>query len=215
MLQQVLGPGNVAVQISAEVDFDSREIHQEVFEPAEEGSGLVTNLQRVEEHFSGNSELPENVAGSDSNVPSYPSYGAGGESEYERTETTQDSVVNRITEMHTVAPGTVERLSVAVVVNDVLTEEETGMLQTVVSSALGSDPERRDQITVTGMPFDTSLADQLADEADGAAPSPPSGREIPPLYYAIAAAAFLLIALITTSLILRRSNEDYVLRNYI
>ncbi len=211
LLQQVLGPGNVAVQVSANVNFDSREIHQEVFEPVEEDEGLVTSLQRVEEHFSGSSELPEDVAGADSNVPSYPSYGAGGDSEYERTETTEDSVVNRITEMHTVAPGTVERLSVAVVVNDVLTDEESQMLETVVASALGSDPERRDQVSITGIPFDTSLADQLDDDGEQTTATPGQEREIPTLYYAVAAGLFILIALVITILIRRRKREDFVL----
>ncbi len=216
LLEQVLGPGNAVVQVTADLNFDSREIHQEIFEPFDGDRGLVTSLQRVEEHFTGTSGLPEEAAGADSNVPSYPAYGASGDSEYQRTETTENSVVNRITEMHTVAPGTVQRLSVAVVVNDDLTVGEEDMLQTVVASALGSDADRRDQITVTGVPFDTSLADRMEEAMEAEAPTvTPAPADIPlPYYLAAGALLALLLGLGLGSIIRRRRREDeYILQN--
>ena len=217
LLEQVLGPGNVVVQVSADLNFDSREIHQEIFQPINGDRGLVTSLQQVEEHFTGTSGVPDDIpAGADANVPSYPAYGGTGDSTYERTETTENSVVNRMTEHHTVAPGTVERLSVAVVVNDHLTGPEEEMLSTVVASALGFDGNREDQISIAGVPFDTSLADRLGESMETEAPAAvPQPAEIPLAYYIAGGALLALLAgLLLGGILRRRQREDeYILHN--
>ncbi|MFO8060240.1 MAG: flagellar basal-body MS-ring/collar protein FliF, partial [Bacillota bacterium] len=196
MLEQVLGPGNVALQVSAQMNFDDREIQTEMFEPVSGDDGLITSLHQVEEHFSGSQDFPETGAGADSNIPTYQASGTEGESTYERTESTQNAVVNRTTESWRIAPGALERLSVAVVVNGALTEDDEQMLSGVVSAALGSDPGRNDSVVVTGVPFDTSLTDQLREYSEAAEPgTAPEPSEIPLAYY-IGAGAALLLALV-------------------
>ncbi len=205
MLEQVLGPGNVALQVSAQMNFDDREIHTELFEPASEDGGLITSLHQMEESFSGNQAFPETGAGADSNLPTYQASGTEGASTYERTETTQNVAVNRTTEHWKVAPGAVERLSVAVVVNGALTPDQEQVLGGVVAAALGSDPGRNDSVVVTGLPFDTSLVDQLQEHA--AAPAPDAPREQVadyPLPYVVGAGVALLLVLILVVVALRR-----------
>ncbi len=210
MLEQVLGPGNVALQVSAQINFDDREIHREMFEPVSEDGGLITSLHQMEEHFSGTQAFPETGAGADSNLPTYQAPGTEGASTYDRTETTQNTVVNRTTEHWKIAPGAVERLSVAVVVNGTLTDEEEQMLSGVVSAALGSDLGRNDSVVVTGLPFDTSLADQLREHAEAGTPTVPAEEvaEMPLPYY-IGAGAALLVALGLAVLVLRRRRRHH------
>ncbi len=199
MLEQVLGPGNVALEVSAVLNFDEREVQQEMFEPVGE-DGLVLESHRVEETFSGTGAEPEAGAGTDSNVPSYYGYVGGGDSEYERIEETQSVVANRTTEQWTVAPGALEGLSVAVVVNDTLTPAESEMLEDVVAAAIGSDPERQDSVVISGQPFDTTLADQMQEHLDPGVPVPEEEPLFHPrlLHYAAAAVAavFVVIAIV-------------------
>lgn len=207
MLEQVLGPGNVAIQVSAQLNFDDREVYREFFEPAGADGGLVTDMHLVEEQFSGTQGAPETGAGADSNLPSYHSWHTDGESSYERSELTQNVVVNRTTEHWRVAPGAVQRLSVAVVVNGTLTPQQEEVLGGVVSAALGSDANRNDSVMVTGMPFDTTLVDQLREHADREAlPAEREPSRIPPLfasrYVTMAVAGALLAGMLI--LVLRR-----------
>ncbi len=60
-----------------------------------------------------------------------------------------------------VAPGSVRRLSVAVVVNGALTPEQQQLIQQAVAAAIGYDEQRKDVITVTGIPFDTAWAEEM------------------------------------------------------
>ncbi len=197
-LEQVLGHGNVVVQVSADINFDERQITQEVFEPISDEEGLVTELHRVEEFFEGSSEDMELEAGTEGNTPTtYPYTGMGGESTYERTEVTEKAVVNRIIEERTVAPGSVEELSVAVMVNEELTPEEEATLGDVVSAALGGGGEDEYQIAVLGRPFDTSLADEVSDDMGGDVPV--DGSEpglIPPWVIPYAGGAGLVLVLL-------------------
>lgn len=212
MLEQVLGPGNVALQVSAQMNFDDREVHTELFEPASEDGGLITSLHQMEESFSGNQAFPETGAGADSNLPTYQASNTEGASSYERTETTQNVAVNRTTEHWKVAPGAVERLSVAVVVNGTLTPEQEQVLDGVVAAALGSDPGRNDSVVVTGLPFDTSLVDQLQEHTEAGAPAPDAPLEqvgdYPLPYYVGAGVALLLVLILVVLALRRRRGQD-------
>jgi len=162
LLEQVFGPGNVVARATAELNFDQRVIDTSTFEPAAGDQGVVKSVHELEEYFKGEGTAPGGVAGSDSNIPGYQAVtAAGGAGEYQRTETTRDMEVNQSTERVVIAPGTVERLSVAVVVNRTLTAAEEAAIRSTVASAIGFDDSRRDQITVSGVAFDTSLADEL------------------------------------------------------
>ncbi len=161
LLEQVLGPGNVVTKVTAQLNFDRRVIDRNLFEPAADGAGILISMQELREEFQGTGVgLPVGPPG-DGEIFTYQAAGETGESSYSRTETTRNYEVNVITEHMVVAPGKVERLSVAVVVNAELTEEKRQAIERVVASAIGYDPERRDQITVTGIPFDTSMAEEV------------------------------------------------------
>ena len=204
LLEQVVGPGNAAVQVTADLNFDQRQVEYELFEPIADGDGLVTNLEQIEERYSGTSADFEAGAGADSNVPGYPAAEGAGESEYQRIETHQNTVVNRTTELLTVAPGAVDRLSVAVVINDELTDDESAMFTDVVAAALGTDEGRDDQINVSGMPFDTTLADRIGDDFSDPATEVPV-QPIPRSYYLVGGVLLAVLVGLVLGLYARRS----------
>jgi len=91
--------------------------------------------------------------------------GTGGENTYRKETRTANNAVGKVTERTVTAPGTVQRLSVSVVVD----EQTAGgvdlvQLRESVTAAAGLDTQRGDTISVTRMAFDTSTATAVADE---------------------------------------------------
>jgi len=168
LLEQVLGPGNVVTRVTAEMNFDQKTVETQLFTPAGENEGLTRTVQELREQFEGTGSAAAGLpAGGDANLPAPPGYPAvSGESTtstYERDESNRTYELNQTHEVMTIAPGTVKRLTVAVVVNrQELTAEEQQGLQSVVAAAIGYDQARNDNITVYALPFDTTLADELA-----------------------------------------------------
>ena len=73
------------------------------------------------------------------------------------------------TETRTGAPGTVKRLTVAVLLNSNAQAMDTTALSTLVSNAVGLDTARGDTIALTPMTFDSSAKDAAAAELSAAA----------------------------------------------
>ena len=98
-------------------------------------------------------------------------------------------------------PGTISRLSVAVVVNRSLDEELKDSITETVSAALGLDPTREDQISVTGLFFDTSLVDSISGAFEPV-------ETLPRTYlYAVIAGAAVIAGIVIFLLVRRRGRE--------
>ncbi|MDQ7793165.1 MAG: flagellar basal-body MS-ring/collar protein FliF [bacterium] len=179
VLEQVLGPGNALVTVRADLDFSSRESEQVLVDPS--AGPLVRSHHETRETYQGTgSPAAGGPAGSAANLPgaSIPLYGSATEqpnrSEYERTETLVNYELNQTLERVVTAPGTITRLTAAVVVNRDLSAAEEETVARVVRAALGLDPGRGDELAVVGMPFDTSLVDRLLEDWVEPAPSLPA-----------------------------------------
>src|SRR6185436_14086761 len=79
---------------------------------------------------------------------------------YEQSEATRNNAVDVTDEVRRSAPGTVKKLSVAVMINsDAVQGANEAQLQQLISSAVGLDPTRGDSIAVSALAFDTSGAE--------------------------------------------------------
>ncbi|MDI3298195.1 MAG: flagellar basal-body MS-ring/collar protein FliF [Bacillota bacterium] len=199
LLQQVFGSTPVAVRVSASLDMDQRTIQNDTYSQpagASANGGLAQSVHQLQEQFSGTGMPPGGLAGSASNlppgasVPTYPAAGNGGTSTYTQTDTTTDYLVNHIQEQIKVAPGAIQRLSVAVVVGTNLTPAQQQAVQQVVEAAVGANAQRGDVVTVLGMPFRSV---KPAAPRQAAAPRPTLLE--PPYVYALAGALLLLLVL--------------------
>lgn len=165
MLERVMGAGNVSVRASAELNLDKSTVTKAMFSPVVNQEGIARSIHQLQETFRGTGSVPGGPAGTPSNVPGFQGLGSAQQSDYTKTETTRNFEINEIREQVAIAPGTVKRLSVAVLVNRDLEANQAKDIETLVAAAIGFDATRRDQISVVGMPFDTSLADMLRQEA--------------------------------------------------
>jgi len=152
MLTPLVGAGKAVVRVSADLDFDERETQTESFE-TDERAPVVTE-KTGEEDYKGTGAIvggvlgPENVAGP-----------TGGDSTYTKAEGEKTYAVGKTTEKAVSAPGAVERLSVAVVLDAGADPQiTTAAVQQLVSAAAGLDPARGDVVEVSRLAFDTSAA---------------------------------------------------------
>lgn len=177
LLEQVLGPGNVVARVTADLNFDQKASESTLFKPLANGQGVLRSLQEVQRSFKGTSGAGT-PPGVQTNAPdaagltNYPAGGGGGQSESEESSRTANYEIDSVKEQLVVAPGSVRRLSVAVVVNQPeLTPAQRASIETTVAAAIGLDRNRQDQISVTAMKFNTDTAEALnrAMEQDAAA----------------------------------------------
>ena len=161
MLDRALGIGKAVVRVYADINFDSTERASEIYQPVAGGLGIPIAEQTTEEQRRSDGPVASGVAGTPTNVEGYPvvTGAAGGKSDYIRTDRTINYEVSKVVERAVIAPGKVERISVATVVDGMLTQERQESIRQVISAAVGIRPERGDEIAVTGMEFARSADD--------------------------------------------------------
>jgi len=165
LLDKTLGEGNAFVRVSVELDFDDRKIDRQTFTPVVDESGIIRSQQDISESYNGESTIPGGPAGVQANIPGYVAEDRNANAEYERKESTRNYEINEENQKIIASPGSIRRLTVAVLVNDSITELQQEGLLRAVSSAAGINEDRGDTISVEPMPFNTELRDQrLAQE---------------------------------------------------
>lgn len=161
MLDQVVGRGGSVVKVTADLDFDRTETRTDRYEPNPDVPPLAEST--TEERYEGaGGTATGGVLGPDNiQVPA----GAAGDSTYEKTQETRNNAVTKVTEMRESAPGAVNGLDVAVLLNTrTAGAANRADVQRLVASAVGIDPQRGDTLQVTDLPFDESAAEAAAAE---------------------------------------------------
>ncbi|HEY3315726.1 MAG TPA: flagellar basal-body MS-ring/collar protein FliF [Bacillota bacterium] len=162
LLEQVIGPGQVVARVTAEMNFDQKVVDKDLFEPVVNETGIIRSIQELEENMTGSTQGASGAAGTSSNVPGYAAGSGTDQSSSDKTTSTRTYEINNIKEHIVVAPGTVKRLSVAVVINRDLQAKDQKAIEDTVRAAIGLDSTRNDQIMVSGIKFDTSMAEAVA-----------------------------------------------------
>jgi flagellar M-ring protein FliF len=198
LLENVLGPGNVAAKVAAELNFDQKTIDKTIFQPVTEG--VLRSMQELQETFKGQGSAPSGIPGTTSNIPQYQTSTQGGSSDYQKREATKNFEINEIKERTVVAAGSVKRLSVAVVVNRELDDAARTMIEKTVAAAIGLDPERKDTVLVSGMSFNTTLADQIKKQMEESQKAQPRVEQPLVRNVAIAGGAVLLVVVLVLAL---------------
>ncbi len=166
LLEAHVGPGNVMVEVAVDTTTETEKLYERKLDP----NSRVAISSRKEERAGNSTNSGSGAVTVASNLPAG-NAGAGGEnssSQNQETVETQNYEVSETTrEVHR-APGTIRRISVAVLVNDAAkTDPQTGevsyeprsadelaALQELVTSAVGLNPDRGDTITIKSMPFE-------------------------------------------------------------
>lgn len=160
ILTPIVGKENAVVSVSAALNFDQAESEINRVIPsggtAESPTGLAVSQQSdTEEYTGGQGPKPEGGApGVESNAPTYQAAGdPKKDSNYKHTRTTTNYANSEEHKRVIHAAGAVERMTVAVVLNKVLTERETEEITELVENAAGIDRARGDSVDIKGFQF--------------------------------------------------------------
>ena len=162
MLDQSLGPGNAFARVSVELDFDEKKTDRQTFTPVVDEAGIIRSQQDVTESYNGETNIPGGPAGIQANIPGYIAEDRNANAEYERKESTKNYEVNEENLRIIASPGSIRRLTVAVLVNDTVTETQQEGLMRAVASAAGINEDRGDTISVEALPFSNDAREQLS-----------------------------------------------------
>lgn len=181
MLSRMTGPNKVSVSVNATVDLDEVQSTSEDFTPigTDDTGGLVQAEKTLTEQY-GNATIngDAGVLGPDgatitTDATNDAVTGVDGNTDYLKDEASRTYALDRTVSQTVKVPGTVTRLSVAVLVDDAaVTEEQVDAIKEMVATAAGIDADRGDTVTITRLPFDTSMiteAENAAKAEDAAA----------------------------------------------
>jgi flagellar M-ring protein FliF len=175
MLEQVLGSSRVISRVTADLDFNQTNVEQETYDP---DSAVVRSHQRSIENNEGPNPTPRGNPDTPINLESKLMEGQQAKDQqqkkFNRQRETVNYEMNHVNRKIVHAPGTVKKLSVAVVVDGLYetkpdasgqpklvfvgrSPEQLKSFEDIVKKAVGYDEARNDQITVSNAPFSTEL----------------------------------------------------------
>ena len=153
VLEKIVGKGNVSVQVSSEIDFNSAKSTIESYMPInEKGEGVISSSQSEVETYENPNLVPNSTTVNQRNL------------NYSKQKSAVNYNVSKEVKQVIYAPGTVKRLSIAVAINKILTDSEKEEIKNLISSAAGIDYSRGDIISVSGLQFEGAKIDNKAQE---------------------------------------------------
>jgi flagellar M-ring protein FliF len=151
MLVRTLGPGKATVEVTADLNADKTSREELTY--AKKGVPLKTTKET--EKLQGGSATTGGTAGTGSNIPTYAAGSAAGgaNSRYSRSSGTTDWGVNKRVDRTEVAPGAVNKMNVALLVDKTVPAADFQAVQQAVASAAGIDNTRGDTMQAAQVPF--------------------------------------------------------------
>ena len=171
-LDRVLGPNNSVVTVAAELDFSAVETNEETYSPVVDASGsesgIMRSVKETSETYGGTKPESGGVPGVTTNLADGANAGAPGymtsDASNEKRESIRNYEDNTRIQRRVKAPGEVKRLSVAVVINGELEEEQLASFKELVGGAAGIDATRGDTVVVTSQKFNDQQLKVAAEE---------------------------------------------------
>jgi flagellar M-ring protein FliF len=151
LLVRTLGPGKAQVSVTADLNADKTTRDKVTY--AKRGVPLKTQTET--ERLRGGGTTTGGTAGSGANIPQYSNNAAGGgaNSQYQRETENTEFGVDKQVDRTEVAPGAVNRLNVALLVDKSVPAADFASVQQTVESAAGIDTARGDTIQAAQVPF--------------------------------------------------------------
>ncbi|MBC3763768.1 flagellar basal-body MS-ring/collar protein FliF [Quadrisphaera oryzae] len=200
MLDKTLGPGKAIASVNATLNFDQTNRVKTTYTP----SGALPSSQSTnEEVYNGGASgvggaLGANgvlgVNGTSTTAGAGSTTGQGG---YTKKSNVQDNPNNTVVDNTMVAPGAVQRQSVAVMVDQAaLAGIGQQNLQAAIAAAAGFDQVRGDVVTITPATFDTTAADAAKQQLAAAAAQQKSDAQWALIKQGAIALGVLLLAIV-------------------
>jgi flagellar M-ring protein FliF len=206
LLDQVVGAGNSAVTVTADLNQDQTQRTSEEFSATEGVPPLASST--TEETYTGTgSSTATGVLGPD-NIAVPTGDATSGTGDYRSATEDVTNAVNKVTEVTTVAPGTVTKQSLAVIVDSTAAAGvDLTQLTATLTAAAGIDTARGDTIAVQAMAFDTTGADAAAEALAEADAATAAAQRASLIRQAGIAGVLLLLVIVIAVVLARRSRR--------
>jgi flagellar M-ring protein FliF len=198
LIARTVGSDKAQVQVHADLDVDKATEEQLTY--AKKGTPLQSNVETETLKGTGSGS---NKSGTNANLPTYAQNAAsgGGNSNYKRkTDKTTYGVDKKVTKRQ-IAPGAVNKLDVALLVDKTVPKDQAAALKSAVAAAAGIDAKRGDTITQSVVSFAKPKA------APGPAGLPVPPAFMAPLKYAGIGLASILFLFFVTRALRKREQE--------
>lgn len=189
LLDNILGVGNAMVQVNADIDFSQIEKTMEQYDP---NTQVAVSEQSIKTNNNGRTAGDSTVQSNENNTVNY---------EISKT-------VARVVE----GTGNIKRLSLAAVINgiprevkkggktetvyDPRTDEQMKKLEELLKSAIGMDPNRKDQFSIVSTPFETKLDEDTKTEGSSAFDNIEKWSNLLLIFVAVGASMFIIKGLL-------------------
>lgn len=206
-LEQILGPGNVVVMVSADLDFSRREVSRTDY-----GDSTIRSEQITQEQGSGTGgALPPQVGDPNRQPPVYGAVTGTGESSYNKSQEIRNYEVDQTQEKITYPPGEIRAISTSVAINGPLAADTVQQVENIVRAAVGYQEQRGDQISVVPMAFDRSYIEEAQAEMARLATEEERQRRLQQYISLGITAAVIVMAFLIILMLLRRRQPQPVL----
>jgi flagellar M-ring protein FliF len=158
MINAAVGSGHSVVTVNADLDFDKTSTTKNSYTYDPKAPPL--SKQETTEKYTGNQAGAGGTLGAGTAATAATGTTAGGS--YAKTNATVDNALGTVTQTTQNAPGSVNKLSIAVLLDGSVKNVDTAGLETLVRSAVGLNAARGDSLAIQAMPFDTSQAKAAA-----------------------------------------------------
>jgi len=151
LLVRTLGPGKAQVSVTADLNADKTTRDKVTYDK----KGVPIKSSTETEKLRGGSATTGGTAGTGSNIPTYSGGNAAGgaNSNYQRETETTEQAVGKQVERTEVAPGAINKMNVALLVDKSVPAADFQAVQQAVSSAAGIDTTRGDAMQAAQVPF--------------------------------------------------------------
>ncbi len=196
MLARTLGPDAARVEVAADLNMDQTSREQLKYDA--KGTPLEENkdVEKLEGEAAN-----AGTAGTAANIDGSQAAGGGAGSNYDHSVTKTTYGVGKTVTKTKVAPGAVNKMQIALMVNDKEGAPLNPDVESMVSAAAGLDPQRGDTISTTRFKFANTPA------AKSPLPITPTGV-LDVLKYVLAGLAALVFLFLASRALRRRENAD-------
>ena len=163
LIEPIVGEGNAVLSVSMDLNFDQARANIKTIKPEvikdDKATGVIVSQQSESEEYEGVKKDEQGTPGSESNTaPSYKSKEDKDKSDkrYTNKKETTNYAHSEETKEVVYASGEVQRITIAVAMNKVLTEAETTEIKEMLANAAGLNLERGDSVDVKGFKFSES-----------------------------------------------------------
>ncbi len=198
MLAQVIGPNHAVVRVTADLNYDQKASTTESYP---NNKPIPLNQTTTQETYTGQGNPP--AVGSLSAAPTTLPASNGGTTTYNSNQSATNFAVDKVTQQIVQAPGTVNRLSIAVAVDANAKGVDPTTIKQLVSAAAGIQPTRGDTVDVAVVPFDTTTAILAQKELKAAA----SAKAQSKMFGDIKTGVMILMLLLVVAAVLRSARR--------